>query len=92
MAYPSNKSQFETQVAVGAGNAGLIGCGFYLAFIGLLWYLSTWAFQYSIMVWFGKDLPTWVDWTAGFFLGEVMPIIWVASLIADSIKDTPIFP
>lgn len=72
------------------------GCGiglFYLGFIGLMWFLSTWAFQYSVMVWFGKDLPTWVDWVAGFFLGEVMPFIWIVSLVADFIAEsTPIFP
>lgn len=83
-----SKSSMQVDASV-----GLIGCGCYLAFFAVAWLLSAWAFQYSVMVWFGKDLPTWVDWLCGLLLMESMLVIWVVSLIADFVAEsTPIFP
>ncbi len=57
-----------------------------------IWIVLAEMWEYSFNVWFGKDLPWWLDYVCAFaFNGVVFPI-WVVSLILDFTSVTPIFP
>lgn len=49
-------------------------------------------FEYSLFVWFGKDVPWYLDCAGGLVLNGFNFPIWVFSLIAANCTTTPLFP
>jgi hypothetical protein len=69
-------------------NVSTIGC---LPFL-FLWFLLAEMFEFSLNVWFGKDIPWYWDYICGLVLNGVMVFVWIVSIIASFVTQTPVFP
>lgn len=56
-----------------------------------LWALATKMFEYSLWVWFGKDVPWYLDLIGALAINGAIFFVWVISLIASYCHSTPIF-
>ena len=66
--------------------------GIIFGFITLVCTVCAKMFEYSLFVFFGKDVPWYYDCLGGIVLNTANFPIWVFSLIAENCTTTPLFP